>query len=119
MGDVSIPEEIAIVKSLFERAKRLRERLIKETAERDLLRASLEAEVSAKNASDSRHEAACKARAILQTVAQETQKNLEYRVANIVTLALAAEVPTGSAMASAWTERLRPTTPLRCVGVSV
>jgi len=73
--------------------ERIKSQVDRLKGKRDQLLDNLERTKAEGKRQEQRHEDSTKARAIVQKVAQATQKKLEYHVANIVTLAEAAVFP--------------------------
>ena len=71
----------------------LRKRLTREKAERDLLAKQL-SETKRELTNEENYLEDCqKARAVVQTVAEQTQRKIEYHISNLVTMALASVFP--------------------------
>jgi DNA repair exonuclease SbcCD ATPase subunit len=70
--------------------EKIKERLQKEISKRDLLKEQLKTENDYLKGFENSLEIASKARVIVQTVAERTQKKLEYRISNLVSMALAS-----------------------------
>lgn len=90
-------------------AAQARERYTRETAQRDLLRTRLtDAQAQAASAGV-RHADAQEARALLQTVARQTQAQLEFHISALVTSALAAVFPNPYQFTARFVERRNKT----------
>ena len=70
--------------------KQLEQKLTRLQAMRDLYRTELVEVVEKKAVLEKRHNTACKARIILQEIAQRTQQNIQQHISSLVTLALTA-----------------------------
>jgi DNA repair exonuclease SbcCD ATPase subunit len=73
-----------------EEVKKAKEKAIAELAKKDMLVNSLEKTKQSLSNQEQYLLDAEKARVVIQTTASEIQKNLEYRISNLVTMALAA-----------------------------
>jgi DNA repair exonuclease SbcCD ATPase subunit len=71
----------------------LRKKYEQAVGQRDLLREQLTEAEAAVEMSESHLEDCLKARTIIQTVAEQTQKKIEYHISNLVSMALAAVFP--------------------------
>ncbi len=71
----------------------LRKKYDQMIGERNLLQKQLETLQAALSAEENKLDIAQKARAIIQTVAEQTQKQIEYHISNLVSLALASVFP--------------------------
>jgi hypothetical protein len=71
----------------------LKKKLNEAIGERNLLQKQLDATVERLSLNENQLNDALQARVILQTVAEQTQKQIEYKISNLVSLALASVFP--------------------------